>query len=118
MESRKALVNHLIEYDRSIVEIIEALKVYGWDSDVELVVMKPSHIENVLNCFLSGELTKNQVRDWANAVGRREDFELDKQFRDTMGEMVFWLANPSINFPITEVLVKRVISNLQTNTVR
>jgi|GEM_PF-4912500 len=37
--------------------------------------------------------------------------------KEVLDEMVFWLANPEINYPIDSGLVARVISNLERNLV-
>ncbi|KZX67028.1 hypothetical protein A3712_16190 [Vibrio sp. HI00D65] len=118
MESRKVLVTKLVEYKAPINDILRDLKSYGWDSEIDLVILNPSHLENVLEKFISGELSGLQVRDWANAIEHREDIGLLNEYKDTLDEMIFWLANPAINYPITEDLAKRVIKNLESNNVQ
>ncbi|WP_444898115.1 hypothetical protein [Microbulbifer sp. SSSA005] len=118
MESRKILVTKLVEYKAPIDDILRDLKSYGWDSEIDLVTLKPSHLENVLERFISGELSDQKVREWANAIEHREDIGLLSEYKDTLDEMIFWLANPAINYPITKGLANHVIKNLQSNNVQ
>ncbi|WP_444905961.1 hypothetical protein ACJJIR_15080 [Microbulbifer sp. SSSA008] len=118
MESRKVLVTKLVEYKAPINRILGDLKSYGWDSETDLVTLRPSHLENVLERYISGELSDLQVRDWANAIEHREDIGLLNEYKGTLDEMIFWLANPAINYPIKKDLAKRVIKNLQSNNVQ
>ncbi|MFC3151316.1 hypothetical protein ACFOEK_09790 [Litoribrevibacter euphylliae] len=118
MESRKILVTKLVEYKAPIGDILEDLKSYGWDSEINLVTLTPFHLINVLERFISNELSDVQVRNWANAIEHREDIGLLSEYKDTLDEMIFWLANPVINYPINKDLAIRVIKNLKSNNVQ
>ena len=117
MDSRKKLVTHLVEFDWPVSKTMMQLREYGWDCDEELVILTPEHVEGVLNRFLSKEINDAQVREWANAIEGRDDIGLLKDHSIVLDEMIFWLANPYINYPITEDLAKRVIGNLKTNSI-
>ncbi|MEC4724300.1 hypothetical protein HWQ46_01895 [Shewanella sp. D64] len=118
MESRKTLVTKLVEYIAPIDDILEELKSYGWDSEIDLVTLKPSHLVNVLERFISDDLSDVHVRDWTNGIEHREDIGLLSEYKDTLDEMIFWLANSAINYPITKDLAKRVIKSIQSNNVQ
>ncbi len=117
MRTRIELVKALIEYEEAISPLMKELRAYGWDSKEELAILKPEHVIHVLKRFQLGELNAIEVKDWANAIERREDIELQASHRNTLDEMVFWLANPEINFSLTTELANRVINNLQSNHV-
>ncbi len=55
MRSRSELVKALIEYTEAISPLMEELRSYGWDSEEELVILKPEHVALVINMFLSGK---------------------------------------------------------------
>lgn len=117
MRSRTELVEALIEYREPIAPLMQELRTYGWDSDEDLATLSPEHVISVLNRFQSSSISASEVQEWANAIERREDIALNPRHNDTLDEMVFWLANPAINFPITTELASRVISNLEANHV-
>ena len=110
-------MTHLIEYQEQISRLIEKLKEYEWDCDEELVVLTPAHVVKVLDKFLANEINEIQVQEWANAIERREDIGFQEEYLSTLDEMIFWLANPNINFPISVELARRVICNLNNNSV-
>ncbi|MEZ8185569.1 hypothetical protein ACED29_07050 [Shewanella sp. 5S214] len=118
MKSREELVLALIEFRGSTPDLVKELRFYGWDSENELVTLTPQHIINVLNQYTSGEVSNAEVQDWANAIEQRDDIGLLETHKETLDEMVFWLANPVINYPITLELTERVIDNLHTNAVQ
>ena len=117
METRKNIVTHLIEHQEPISRLVQKLKVYGWDCDEELVVLTPAHVVNVLDKYLANEINEMQVQEWANAIERREDIGFQEEYSSTLDEMIFWLASPNINFPISVELAQRVILNLNNNSV-
>ena len=117
MRDRTELVAALLECQEGAHSLVEELRIYGWDSDIELVTLMPKHVINVLRQYLSGKLSASQVRDWANAIECREDIGMLPDHKKTLDEMVFWLANPEINFPIDTLLVNRIIENLESNRV-
>ena len=96
---------------------MEELRKYDWDCETELVVLTPMHVENVLRLFLSKEIDSTKVQKWANSIERREDIGYRKENSRTLDEMIFWLANPWINYPITAELAERIIFNLKTNSI-
>ena len=118
MRSRQELVRALIEYEEDIPNLMQELREYGWDSEEELATLAPQHLEKVLNDYVSGKITAIQVTAWANSIERREDIQVLDSHKDTIDEMLFWLANPEINFSISQELAKRVIKNLQNNVVQ
>lgn len=117
LRTRAELVEALIEYRENVGSLLSELRTYGWDSEDELVTLRPSHIVSVLQAFQSGGLNSTQVREWANAIERREDIGMLSSHEEVLDEMVFWLANPEINYPIDSELVARVINNLERNHV-
>ena len=61
---------------------------------------------NLLDKYLKGELTESQVEEWANALECREDVGLLPEKQIEIQEVIFQLANPSLNKPITPDLAK------------
>lgn len=117
MREREKLVRALVSFSEPVSSLIQEIKKYDWDCEQELISLKPEHIQNVLSLYLSGDISEAEVCVWANAIERREDICLLESHKEILDEMVFWLANPEINFPITHKLAKHIISNLQKNII-
>ena len=116
MRSRTEIVNSLIEDKEDVSSLMKELRTFGWDSD-ELVTLTPSHIIDVLNKYLVGDIDGKYVRDWSNAIEQRDDIGMLVGHKETLDEMVFWLANPELNYEIEHELAKRIINNLKSNVI-
>ena len=117
MRAREELIKALLSFSEPVDSLMLEIKKYGWDCETELAELKPEHIENVLNLYLSESVSESEVRNWANAIERREDIGLLETHKETLDEMVFWLANPQINYGISQDLAKRIIGNLKNNII-
>lgn len=96
---------------------MEELRKYGWDSEHEFGVLTPEHIKIVLERYLVGLLSENEVISWANAIERRDDIGILQSHSEVLEEMVFWLANPEINYSIEPSLANRILKNLENNVI-
>ena len=112
IESRLKLVTKLIEYDGNPRQIVDELQVFCWDCDVELINLKPAHLNKVLDLYVSGKITSNDIYNWANFVELREDIGFEEDSEDIVQEAIFWLANPEINYPITLESAKEIKTKL------
>jgi hypothetical protein len=73
VNQRSELVHSLLESPERWTDLSERLGTFEWDSDEELVALRPEHLIHVLTCYLSGLLRESDVEGWANAVEGRED---------------------------------------------
>lgn len=96
MASRQATLKDLISFDDSLSSLRARLLQFGWDSNEDLVFLSPSHIRKVLSRFLDGEISKEDVCEWANLVEVREDIGFTEGDEDQLKELIFELANPEI----------------------
>jgi hypothetical protein len=80
------------------------LQKFGWDSNAELLQIKPEHIVKILEKYLIGKINTKEVEDWANALECREDLGFSSEKRDVIREAIFQLANPLLNEPISSEL--------------
>ena len=105
MASRIDLVTALVRNARTSTEDIEALKAYGWDCEMPLVTLRKTDVLSVLAQFRAGSLTAEEVCNWADRIEGRDDIDCEE---DAVDEAIFWLANPSINYPIDIPLCARI----------
>ena len=103
---RKLLLEKLLNFDQPVQQTLAELQKFGWDSDTELVQIKPAHITNLLDGYLKGKLNATQIEEWANALECREDVGFLSENQSVIREAIFQLANPLLNEPITPDLAK------------
>lgn len=99
-EARARLLQELLHFRRPIADVARDLSVFGWDSEQALVRLQTVHVVDVLTRFLSGEIGREDVEDWANAIECREDVDIvpDSQAANALNE----LANPVQSRPLTK----------------
>jgi hypothetical protein len=71
---------------------------WDWEGP-PLAVLDSSAVVSILRRHAAGELSDEQVIEWANLVEVRDDVEATPEAT----EAVFYLANPAINGPLAEV---------------
>ena len=101
IENRRDVLKDLINFKGDLSLLEKELTKFEWDSDEELVVLKLTHLENVLNRYLSDEIPKNEVCDWANTIEMREDIGINPEMENAIKELLFELANPEITYELT-----------------
>lgn len=114
---RKELIDSLLSLTEPTESLMQELKEYGWDSEHELGVLTPEHLKNVLKLYLVGTLSEHEVTNWANAIERRDDIGILESHAEVLEKMVFWLANPEINYLLTPSLANRIIQNVENNAI-
>jgi hypothetical protein len=92
--------------------ILAELRAHGWDAPAPLATLTKADIISILDRYLSGDLTPQQVTDWADLVECREDIELPEAGAVSISEAVFQLANPNLRGEITLQLAERMRSAL------
>ena len=111
IESLNALLSRTITIDSAI----ELLSREPWDSDLPLVTVSVSHIESELRRFLDGELNAQDVEHWANVFEARDDVAFADHIVE---EIVFELANPTLDGPLTassaELKIERLVTAIRT----
>ena len=97
--TRKELVEHAIRFDMPMDRLYEEFRPIGWDCETPLVTLRASDVMAVVDRFLQGQLSAQEVYDWANLLECREDIGFVAEEGDIAEEMIFWLANPEMNLP-------------------
>ena len=62
----------LVEYSAPLEQIKAELGKHPFDTDECLFVITPAHMRDILERFLSGALSAEQVEDWANLIEMRD----------------------------------------------
>ncbi|HEV3137213.1 MAG TPA: hypothetical protein VGZ26_04900 [Pirellulales bacterium] len=109
---RKNALLSLLCLNRPLDDALGQLHQFSWDSDTELVVLKTSHVQSVLDRFVAGELTSLDVENWANAIEMREDIGIKPGSEALLNQIIFELANPVICAEITHAFAKQLLARL------
>lgn len=101
--TREDAVQALVRFDRPLDVLHDSIAGFPFDWDgPALATLRREHILEVLARWQGGELTPEQVSDWANLVELRDDLDHDPD-DPAVAEAVFDLANPALQGPLSEV---------------
>jgi len=112
MERRVAL-NDLLTFSRPLDSISADLHRFPWDSESELAEMTVEVAIDVLGRALRGDLTPVDIEEWANLIESREDIGFPYDDESLLMDLVFDLANPALNGPITDEKLRNWVSQLE-----
>lgn len=101
LQARKAALEDLIQLRGSVDDARKRLRPFGWDSAPDLVTLSAATVIDVLDRYLSGDLTAEQIEKWADAIEVRDDIAFPPLFDTVMKELFFELANPEIEGPLS-----------------
>jgi hypothetical protein len=109
---RAAALQALIAYQLPIEPVLGTLSSLGWDQQEPLVALSPEAFASVLERCLAGELSLEQLTDWADLIECREDIEVPAEPQD-LSHLVFRLANPNLEGAVTKELVGELRDKLR-----
>jgi hypothetical protein len=107
-EDRRALLAALVRYELPVEPVLNQLASLPWDSTEEMVRIGVSDIVAILNRFIDGELSAEQVTEWADLLEVRDDVGIDPRHGNALREIVFRLANPNLRDAVTPALVSSI----------
>jgi len=109
---RREVLADLIGLRSSLDTAIAAVRELPWDSDVELVQLARTNVEDLLHRYLRGELSAADLEAWANAVESREDIGLEHGHEELLGAFLFETANPLLAEPISHSYARRWLKQI------
>lgn len=92
-QARWQILVKLLEGSIPAAAAAPELAKFGWDSEVELVRVRPVHVVNMLRGYADGRRTAQELEAWASAIEGRDDIG----FEDPSGKVrqaIHVLANP------------------------
>jgi len=111
--NRRSILESLIRFERTIGQLRSELISLPWDTDLELVTLRRTHLQTVLKRFLTGELSPEIIEEWANMVEGRDDIAFEGGRHGPTAEVVHTLANPLLTQPLTFERAKSLWSRLK-----
>lgn len=112
-DERAAVLGDLVKLRRPVRDLAIELKDFDWDADFGLVQLTRSHAQSILKRYLKGELDAVECEDWAETVFGREDIALEAGHEVELKELLFWMAEPVINGPLTAELATAWVQRLR-----
>jgi ArsR family metal-binding transcriptional regulator len=113
-QTRYQLLDALLTFDQPLSDILNSLNQLSWDREKVLINLKKTHIINILQRYLQGQLSVTDVENWANAIEGREDIEPEENDQDILEEILFDLANPLLSQPLSPESVKDYLTQLNS----
>lgn len=102
------LVEALLRCELPIEPVLEGLSQFPFDPAEELAELRVDHVLAVLERYMSGALTAEQVADWADRIEMRDDIGIEAEHADILRDSIFALANPAINEAVTPESARRM----------
>ncbi len=103
----------LLRLDSPLVDLARQLDEFPFDSGGEdRVELTRSHAAAVLAKYLRGDFTAHRVKGWAKILEGRDDVLFDRKDPESVRRLIFELANPEINDPLTPELAREWIVRL------
>jgi len=114
METYKNLLQQLVDFKNptALPALMEQLRKFDKDRQDRIVHLPLEKIASVLTRYISGELSAEDVEEWANAVEIREDIELGDDNDPASTNVVWELANPLLTRPLTHDRARALIDQL------
>lgn len=111
--NRVQLLRNLIEYNSSLKVIQEKLASFKWDSS-ELITLTKEHIISVLNRYIEGSISAEELEDWADTIECREDIHYNDHDDDIINEKIYILANPVLQGKMDKARALSMINELSS----
>jgi hypothetical protein len=111
---RRTALEDLVLLRRPVAEAARRVRSFGWDSDFGYVILSRRDVDRVLDAFLRDQLDATSVEAWADAIESREDIAFESGFEDALKDLIFTMANPTLNGPISADAARLWKAGLQT----
>ena len=98
--TREEAIQSLVRLAHPLDALSASLGAFEWDWDgPPLARLSGMQVASLLQRYVAGEVTGDEVETWANLLEGRDDVEFSAKAR----EAIFDLANPELQGPLAEV---------------
>lgn len=113
VQERAELVTRLVRSGPLPPADLQRLHSFGWDSDKTLVVLTTGDARAVLGRYVSGDLSVDDLVEWANQIEAREDIGFETGHEQALDNLIFELANPTLHADPTSAAAERWLAALR-----
>ena len=99
--TRQDILKDLVALAGPVHSLKDELRGYGWDSEVELVVLTAADALSVLDRFTRSDIAAEECEAWACTLAMRDDVGLEPAFEGELRQLLFEMDVPEINGPLT-----------------
>jgi hypothetical protein len=117
MNSRTNLIKKISKFEVDIEPFKAELNGLPYDCDEALYLLTRADVLKVFERYLSDEITTKELSGWANYLECREDFGYETSSEEVLDRVIFWLANPEINYPVNKSLVHKLKVQVWNNKI-
>jgi len=107
MRTRTEVLNDLLERRRPLPELSDDLSRFSWNSDEALVRLSKANVASVLQEYLRGEVSIEDIAGWASLIECRDDIDYEE-----LADIVFQLATPEIHDTFNETVAAKIIDDM------
>lgn len=110
---RFEVLNDLVFFRKPISDLSKKLGQFDWDYDGEPLIIQASHVEAVLEGFISNKYSAEDLEGWANLIECREDIDYQESMSEELEEVIDALANPVLQGEITKQACESYLNQLK-----
>ena len=111
--NRIKVLKELVTFGKPVTVLSNSLSKFEWDYDGDPLVVEASQIQVVLEGFIDGNYSSEDLEGWANLIEGREDLEYEEQHHRSIETIIHSLANPVLEGEITEQSCRELLSILR-----
>lgn len=93
---RLTVIEELLARSRPLDALERELSSYPWDFSGKGVEISVKHLQQVLEAYIMGKMTSDEVEKWANLIELREDIEIPEGTEVKIDSVLHELANPTL----------------------
>ncbi|MER8761483.1 MULTISPECIES: hypothetical protein [unclassified Mesorhizobium] len=104
------IVNRLVHLDGGAPSLFtDMLREFEWDYDGLPYILTRDDVSDILERYIDGKLSSEELEAWADAIELREDIQYEEKNEDWINDVIFTLASTVLNGPITLEKVKELL---------
>jgi hypothetical protein len=98
--------------------VLAELSQHSWDVADPLVTLTTVDVLRIVDRYLGGELSSDQVTDWADLVECRDDIAYPEDDHEFLLAVIFRLANPNLEGEVTIQVARELRGKLLSRESR
>ena len=112
--TRQEVLSDLVTFKGGVFTTVRELSGFPWDSSEELVELTGAQAADVLERYVSDDISAGELEAWADALEGRDDVSYEGEREDAIKDLLFELANPDIMGPATADRAQQWIARLRS----
>lgn len=101
VQERIVALQALLDFNLPLTTTKSHIARFPFESQTILLPLEPKHLTHALSLFINNEITASDLEDWANAIEVRDDIQAYDSRDPRVSAILFDLANPVLQGPIT-----------------